>query len=190
MIQKPPSKEKQGTKRGLADPSSEPRFLLIGQIAKPHGVRGELSVTPYTDVPERFTWLKTVYLGQDSPREVVVEGARVHQQQVLLKLAGYDDRNAAETLRGQWLQVPEAEGIPLEEGEYYLYQLQGLAVYSEEGQHLGTLVEVLETKANNVFVVHGPLGEILLPDTAEVVKQIDFEAQKMVVFLMPGLLPN
>jgi 16S rRNA processing protein RimM len=127
---------------------------------------------------------------RENPREVAVEGARVHGSQVLLKLVGCDDRNAADSLRGEWLQVPEAEGIPLEEGEYYLYQLEGLAVYSEEGQHLGRLVEVLETKANNVFVINGPLGEVLLPDTPEIIKQIDFENGRMTVYLMPGLLKD
>jgi 16S rRNA processing protein RimM len=86
------------------------------------------------------------------------------------------------------LQVPKDEAIPLEEGEYYLYQLEGLAVYTDEGEHLGELVEVLETKANNVFIVHGSRGEVLLPDTEEVVLEIDFENGRMKVHLLPGLL--
>ncbi len=175
------------TPRGSADGAAEPRFLVIGQVGKPHGVRGEVRVQPYTEQPERFTWLKMVYLGDISPQPVVVESARLHQGMVLLKLAGYDDRTMAETLRGVWLQVPEEEALPLEEGEYYLYQLIDLRVYREDGHYLGLLVDVLETGANNVFVVEGEQGELLLPDTAEVVREIDFANGRMTVHLLPGL---
>jgi 16S rRNA processing protein RimM len=146
-------------------------------------------VTPHTDQPERFTWLEVVYLGEAEPRPVVVESARLHGDVILLKLVDYDNRDAAESLRGQWLQVPEEEALPLAEGEYYLYQLEGLTVYSDSGQHLGELVAVLETGANNVFVVRGVSGEILLPDVTEVIREIDFAAGRMVVHLLPGLLP-
>lgn len=186
-------KAKQGSKnnqRGSVDSSSEPHFLVIGEIAKPHGVRGEVRVLPHTDVPERFTWLKQVYLDEGVSPPVPVVSARLHQGIVLLKLEGYDSREGCERLRGRLLYVPEAEAVPLEEGEYFLYQLEGLGVYTEAGEHLGTLVEVLETKANNVFVVQGGRGEVLLPDIAEVVREIDFAAGRMVVHLLPGLLPD
>jgi 16S rRNA processing protein RimM len=175
--------------RGSVDPSTEPRFLIIGRILRSHGVRGEVRAAMYTDLPERFTWLKVVYVGEQNPRPVEVEGVRFHKDQVLLKLKGYDDRDAAEILRSEWLQVPEEEAIPLEEGEYFLYQLIGLEVYSDEDEHLGTLVEVMETKANAVFILRGPRGEILLPDIEEVIQQIDFDNGRMVVHLLPGLLP-
>jgi 16S rRNA processing protein RimM len=183
------SGQKRDSQRGSVDDSTEPRFLVIGQVVKPHGVRGEVRVTPHTELPERFTWLETVYVGKVDPQLVTVEDARLHKSVVLLKLAGYDDRDAAESLRGQWLQIPEEEGIPLQEGEYYLYQLEGLLVYSEAGERLGELVDVIETKANNVFVVQGSQGEILLPDIDDVIKEIDFENGRMTVHLLPGLLP-
>jgi 16S rRNA processing protein RimM len=183
------SKQNQADQRGSVDnPSTEPRFLIIGRVERPHGVRGEVRVAPYTDDPERFTWLKTVYVGEKAMRPVAVEAARFHQGIVLLKLAGYDDRDAAETLRQEWLHVPEEEGIPLEEGEFYLYHLIGLHVYTDEGEQLGELTEVLETKANLVYVVNGPRGEILLPETEEVVQEIDLDAGRMTVHLLPGLL--
>jgi 16S rRNA processing protein RimM len=168
---------------------TEPRFLVVGQVRKPHGVRGEVRVTPYTELPERFTWLEQVYVGQVNPTPVAIESVRFHHDTILLKLAGYDDRSGAEALRGQWLQVPEEEGIPLEEGEYYLFQLEGFLVYSDQGNLLGRLVEVMETKANNVFVVRGELGEILLPDIDEVVQEIDIENGRMTVHLLTGLIP-
>ena len=144
----------------------------------------------HTDLPERFEWLDIVYVGKTSPRPVGVEGVRFHKSWVLLKLEGCDDRDAAASLRSEWLQVPEEQGIPLADGEYYLYQLVGLDVYTEGGRHLGQIWEVLETGANNVFVVHGPLGEVLIPDITEVVLSIDFEAQEVLVRPLDGLLPH
>jgi 16S rRNA processing protein RimM len=174
---------------GSADASVEPSFLIIGRVQKPHGVRGDVRVQPHTDLPERFTWLETVYIGEADLRPAAVESARFHGQLILLKLAGYDSREAVQELRGQWLLVPESEAIPLEEGEYYLYQLEGLQVFTDEGEDLGELVQVIETGANNVFVVRGPSGELLLPDTDEVVEEIDFENGRMTVHLLAGLRP-
>ena len=147
-----------------------------------------MRVQVITDVPERFNWLESVYIGDDLEGPVAVESARFHKSYVLLKLAGYDNREAAAELRSQLLQVPESEAVPLEEGEYFLYQLVGLDVYTDEGEHLGELVEVLETKANNVFIVKGERGEVLLPDTEEVILDIDFENGRMDVHLLPGLV--
>lgn len=164
------------------------RFLVVGQITRAHGVRGEVQVVPYTELPERFTWLDVIYVGEETPRPVAVESVRFHKNGVLLKLAGYDDRDAADLLRGEWLQVPEAEALPLEEGEYFLYQLIGLTVVSDTGDVLGPIVDVLETGANNVFVVQRDAGDLLLPDTDEIVQAIDFDAGQMTVHLLPGLL--
>ncbi|MEJ2748989.1 MAG: ribosome maturation factor RimM [Anaerolineae bacterium] len=174
---------------GSTDSSGEPSFLIIGRIQKPHGVRGEVRVVAHTGYPERFTWLETVYVGETDPQPVAVEGARFHGELVLLKLAGYDSREAVQGLRGQWLQVPESEAVPLEEGEYYLYQLEGLQVFTDVGEDLGELVQVMETGANNVFIVRGESGELLLPDTDEVVQEIDFENGRMTVHLLAGLRP-
>jgi 16S rRNA processing protein RimM len=187
-LTKKPVSNQQDEQRGLVSPTTEPRFLVIGRVIKPHGVRGEVRVEIITDLPERFTWLDTVYIGEDPPEPIGVEAVRFHKNFVLVKLVGYDTRETAATLRAQLLQVSEDDGIPLEEGEYFLYQLVGLAVYTDEGEHLGQLVDVLETKANNVFVVNGSRGEVLLPDTDEVVLDIDFENGRMEVHLLPGLV--
>lgn len=175
--------------QGSEAKNSEPSFLVIGKILKPHGVRGEVRVAPVTELPERFTWLETIYIGTVNPQEVVVENARFHNEIILLKLAGVDNREAALKLRGQLLQVPESEGIPLEEGEYYLYQLEGLAVFSDQAEPLGRLTQVIETGANNVFVVVGEKGELLIPDTADVIQEIDFDTGRMTVHIIPGLRP-
>ena len=176
-------------KRKEADAAAEAEtdFIVIGQITKPHGVRGELRVKPHTDEPERFTWLEQVYVGETARSLMLVEKARVHQGMILLKFTAVNDRTAAEALRGEWLMVPEDEALPLEEGEYYLFQLEGLAVFTDDGEDLGVLTSIIETGANHVFVVQGAQGELLLPDIDEVVQEIDFENGRMVVKLLPGL---
>lgn len=181
-----PREERGG--RGSVEENTEPRFLVIGQVGKPHGVRGDVRVIPHTDVPERFTWLDEIHIGEINSPPVAIEYARFHKDWVLLKLAGYDDRDAAQNLRGKLLLIKEEQAIPLEDNEYFLYQLVGLAVVSEDGENLGELVEVIETGANNVFVVHGQYGEILIPDTREVVREIDFDRGQITVYLLPGLL--
>ncbi|MCP5098757.1 MAG: 16S rRNA processing protein RimM [Chloroflexi bacterium] len=173
--------------RGSVDDSAEPHFLVIGKILKPHGVRGEMRVLPYTDLPERFTWLKSVYMGQRKPKLIEVESVRFHKNLILLKLVGYDSRESIDSLRNQWLQVPESEAIPLKEDEYFLYQLEGLTVKTDEGELLGTIKQVIETGANNVFVIKGSRGELLIPDTKEVILDIDFDADLMLVHIIDGL---
>ena len=177
-------------KRGSVDQATEPRFLAIGRVGKPHGVHGEVRVEPLTDHVERFGLLKTVYISEGSPRPVVVESVRYHKGFVLLKLAGFSTRNEAELLRDQLLLVPEAEAVPLEEGEYYLFQLEGIAVYTVEGLNLGRIREVIETGANNVFVVQGEDKQFLIPDIPDVIVEIDFDNERMTIDPLPGLIDD
>ncbi len=121
------------SRRGSVEDHTEPRFLVIGQIGKPHGVRGEMRVVTHTDLPERFTWLEDVYVGEVDPSLIPVEKVRFHKNWVLLKLAGYDDRDSVSTLSGQLLQVDMSQALPLEEGEYYLFQVEGLQVFTDQG---------------------------------------------------------
>jgi len=170
--------------------STEPRFLVIGKILRAHGVRGEVRVLPHTDNPKRFSWLDEVYVDERDPKPIAIEGVRFHKELVLLKLVGYDFRDQTDTLKGEMLLVPMENAIPLEDGEYFLFQLLGLDVYTDEDQHLGVLKDVIETGANNVFVVNGEgKKDILLPDTKEVVTEIDFDNGRLTVHLLPGLLP-
>lgn len=169
----------------------EPRFLVVGRIVRAHGVRGELRVEVLTELPERLTWLERVYLSRDpddeDPQPATVTNVRFHKGQALVTLVGAATREAADALRSTYLLVPIAEAIPLEADEFYLYQLEGLQVYSDEGERLGVVQEVLETGANQVFVVHGPAGELLLPNTEEVVQEIDLDTGRMTVHLLAGL---
>ena len=165
----------------------EPRFLVIGEILRPQGLKGEVKVRVLTDFPEHFGMLTTVYLGQALEPEIV-EGTRFNNGYALIKFAGYDDRTAAESLRGALVQIPPEEAMPLEEDEYYLYQIVGLAAWTLQGEYLGRVREVLITGANDVFIVRGPKGEILLPAIEEVIQEIDLEAGRLTVMLMEGLM--
>ncbi|MDY6875151.1 MAG: ribosome maturation factor RimM [Chloroflexota bacterium] len=170
----------------------EPRYLAVGRVLRPHGVRGELRVGILTDYPERLGQHTCFYLASPDSAEMArcypVEKLRRHKKILLLKLEGCDDRNAAEELGGQLVQIPIEEAVPLEEGEYYYFQLIGVRVETESGESLGRVVEVLETGANDVYIVRGPRGEVLLPAVEDVVLKLDLEARQMVVHLLPGML--
>ena len=170
----------------------EPRYLAVGRVSRPHGVRGELRVVLLTDYPGRLGQHAYFYLASPDSPEIVrrypVEKLRRHKEVLLLKLGGCDDRNGAEELCGQLVQIPTEEAVPLEEGEYYDFQLIGVKVEAESGESLGQVVEVLKTGANDVYVVRGSWGEVLLPAVKDVVLKLDIEARLMVVNLLPGLL--
>jgi 16S rRNA processing protein RimM len=169
--------------------STEPRFMAIGRIVQPHGVRGEVSVEVLTDFPERFDTIEIVYLGSASEAEArQVKTSRWHQNRVLLSFEGCEDRTTAEGLRGLLVQIPIEEAMPLPEGEYYAHDLIGLDVLTVEGEALGRVNDILFTGANEVYVVVGPRGQILLPAIADVVERIDLGAGQIVVRLIDGLV--
>lgn len=171
-----------------------PKYLLLGEVLRPHGIRGELRVRLLTDHPERINQLEQVFLGSgvdaDDAQPFSVQHMRRNQEYGLLKLKGIDDRNAADLLRGLFVMVDFENAVPLEEGEFYLFQLIGLTVQLEDGSTLGTLVEVLETSANDVYIVDSPTyGEVLVPVTDETIINTDIDAGVVTVRLPEGLLP-
>ncbi len=165
---------------------------MVGQVRRPHGLRGELRVEIVTDYPERLEQHTCFYLASPDTPEAVqrypVKGLRLHKNTMLLKLGGCDDRNTAEELRGMIVQIPIEDAVPLNEGEYYHFQLIGVQVETETGEGLGRVAEVLDTGAHDVYVVRGPRGEVLLPAVEDVVLELDMEAREMVVHLLPGML--
>ena len=173
----------------------QPDFLVIGQVLRPHGVRGELRVQVLTDHPDRFKHLEevmlTINLDDDEGEIYPVERARLHQGFAIVKLAEVEDRNAADLLRGQWLLVPVEDAVPLEEGEFYVHQLIGLEMVTESGESIGTVTEMLETGANDVYVVDSPkYGEVLIPAIPDVIKDINLETGKITIAPLPGLLSD
>lgn len=163
-----------------------PAYLAVARVVAPWGSRGEVKVEVLTDFPERFAWTRQLYLGEGRP--VALEGYRMQGDRfAILKLAGCDDRRAASALRGQLLQVPVEEAAPLAEGEYYFYQILGLEVWTTGGEHLGRVGEILSTGSNDVYLVRGERGEILLPAIAQVIRRIDLEEGRLIIEPMPGL---
>lgn len=185
------SKETQGS-GGSRSP--EPSYLVIGQVLRPHGVRGDLRVAILTDYPKRLQRNQHVYLASPaSPNRVqqyLIEKVRFHHGVLLLKLANCEDRDAADELRGMLLQIPLEDAVPLSPGEFYPYQIVGLDVISDTGIALGRVVEVLETGANDVYVVVGSYGELLLPAIEDVILGFDLQDGQMTVHLIPGLMED
>jgi 16S rRNA processing protein RimM len=142
-----------------------------------------------TDYPELIAQRDYLYLGPTHKR-YKLESVRAHKNLLLLKLRGCDDRNAAETLREALVEVAIDDAVPLEDDEYYHFQITGMQAETEEGQILGEIVEVLGLPqgANDVYVIHGPFGEILVPAIDEVVVDLDVEAGRMILQLPPGLV--
>jgi len=172
-------------RRGQSQASpAEPRFLVIGKVLRPHGVRGELLLQVHTDSPTHLAEVETVFVGEmHAPHRL--EKSRLHRNQLLIKIEGYDDRITADALRGQIISVALADATPLKPGEYYHHQIVGLKVVTDEGEELGVVAEILETGANDVYAVSGPNGELLLPAIKSVILKI--EPPQMTVHLIDGL---
>jgi 16S rRNA processing protein RimM len=162
-----------------------PESLIVGRILAPWGIRGEVKVEVLTDFPERFAPRKVVYLNT-SPLEI--ESCHPHKQHLVVKLATIDSIEDAEKLRGQDLNIPSSELHPLPEGQYYTFQLIGLKVVTTEGQTLGRVTDIMSTGSNDVYIVEGKRGEILIPAIEDVVKSIDLKKGRMVIEAIEGLL--
>jgi 16S rRNA processing protein RimM len=171
---------------GAVARAKRPTHLVIGRILGPHGVSGEVKVEVLTDFPERFEVLKTVYLGEELTAATVM-ACRMHGRRALLKLAGCGDREAAGRLRGQVIQVPTDEAMPLGDEEYYLYEIMGLEARTTEGEYLGRVVEIIDTGSNDVYVVRNGDQEILIPALSDVVTKVDLEEGRIEVQLLKGL---
>lgn len=156
-------------------------MLVVGRIVGVHGVRGEVKMDVYSDRPEEIPRLRRIYFDND-PTPRAIQRPRGSERQAILKIAGVDSRDAAEALRGTIVRVKGNQLSPREDGSYYHYQLVGLQVYLEDGAHIGSLAEVLETGEVDVYVVRDTAGrEQLFPALQDVVLQIDPPAGRMVV---------
>lgn len=192
-----PAPDASQTDAGAGDgPAAPGDLLLVGSVLKAHGVRGELKVIPETDEPQRFEAFAHVYLGR-APEQAArhaVESVR-HQTTkrgplVLLKLAGVDERFDAEALRRQQVYASEGDLPPLEDDEAFIHDLVGLAVVSEAGEALGTVEDVVQAPAHDVFVVarEGPREPAMIPAVEEFVREVDLEGGRLVVRPIEGLL--
>jgi len=167
-------------------------LISIGKLVGVFGVQGAVKVVPMTDYPQRFNKMKRVLLNyRGHISEETVEWSREHGTMVVMKFARFNTPEEAIKFKYALLQVKSDEIYPLPEGEHYIFQLVGLEVYDDEKGYLGRVAEVLQTGANDVYVVQGgPFGEVLIPALKHVVPVIDITAGRMQVQLLPGLLPG
>ena len=164
-------------------------LLKVGVITTTHGVRGEVKVYPTTD-PERFPELDYVLLdtGREK-RKLEIEKVRFFKNLVILKFKGIDNINDIEKYKGKSLFVTRENAQPLGEDEYYIADLIGMEVYLEDGSHFGTLKDVMETGANDVYIIKTEEGkEVLIPAIYECILDVNVEAGKMEIHLLDGLV--
>ncbi|KPV45377.1 ribosome maturation factor RimM [Alicyclobacillus ferrooxydans] len=169
-------------------------YYTVGVIAGTHALKGEVKVFPRTDFPEkRFKKGSVLHLreaGKAPARTLKVSAARQHKQFWLVFFDGITSINDVESWKGLELVVPEDALLPLPENTYYIHQLIGLRVFSDDGREVGAITDVLRPGANDVYVVRGNLQreDVLVPAIPDVVLSVDLAANQMVVHLMPGLL--
>ena len=165
-------------------------YLKIGQISNAHGIKGEVKVYPLTDDIKRFSKLKFVFLNEKEVyRKLEVQGVKYLKQFVILKLKGIENMNEALTYKNVYVYVDRENAVKLPKGSYFISDLIGLDVSSDEGNYLGKIIDVFSTGSNDVYEVRSDLGKsILLPAIKEVILQIDIENKRMLVKLLEGLI--
>jgi len=157
-------------------------YLVIGEITKPQGVRGELKLRPITCDPERFEGMTLAYLRRgDAYEPIRLTVNRLAPDAVFLNIEGVTDRDAAEKLRGELLYIDRAHAVELDSDTNFLCDLIGLDGVDDGGRELGKLVDVLQPGGNDVYVFRGALGEVLVPALKSVVKSVDLERGEMLL---------
>lgn len=164
-------------------------YLEVGQIVNTFGIKGFVKVKPFTDENSRFEELKNVYIVmKNQMKEVEIEEVGYQKDMVLLKLKGIDNLTEAEKYKGLFLKIDRKNAKKLPKDTYFIADLLGLEVYTDEGELLGRVDDIFNSGANDVYVVKDDLGkQILLPGIKDVLKEIDLEKEKIIVHLIKGL---
>lgn len=164
--------------------------LRVGVITSAHGIHGEVNVFPTTDDPKRFKKLKKLYI--DTKKQLLereIEEVKFFKNMVILKFKDHDDRNEAEKYRNCDLLIDREDAVPLGRDEYFICDVIGLEVRTDEGEKLGTVADILQTAANDVYVVKNEEGrEYMIPSTPECLLSVDLETGVVTVHILPGLL--
>ncbi len=157
--------------------------ITVGKIVGTHGHRGMVKVLPLTDFPDRFFQMDRITLEQDGKQKVyTVAEVKIHRKHILIRLGEVADMNGAEALRGALIKVGRDELTSLPEGSYYIFDIVGLKVFNPDGRYLGVVEDVLQTGANDVYVVDtGGKAPVLVPALKDVVREVDIKGGKMVV---------
>jgi 16S rRNA processing protein RimM len=178
------------TKKAAGSPNGEPVYLVVGFLRRSHGLRGEIIMDLYTDFPERLRSGRKLFI-TDEHRPMTLASARPHAKGMLVKFKGVETPEEAGRLRNQWVYVKATEVPALPEGQIYQHELFGFKVVDENDTPLGELVEIIETGANDVYVVKDESGrEILLPAIPSVILDLDTAQRLMRVHLLDGLVPG
>lgn len=169
-------------------PTGEPLYLSVGFLRRPHGLRGEIIMDLHTDFPERMQSGRKLFVG-DEHKPLILEGVRQHGKGLLVKFKDIETTEAAGLFRNQWVFIKAKDAPPLPEGQIYQYELIGFKVVDENDNPLGALVEILETGANDVYVVKDDSGkELLLPAIPSVILDLDTGRRLIRVHLLDGLV--
>ncbi len=165
-------------------------YFEIGQIVNTFGIKGMVKIKPFTENIEQFEELEKIYIkNKSSKKEYKIQEVKYHKQMVLIKFEGIENPEDADLLRGSYVLINRKDAKPLEEGTYYIVDLLGLDVYTEEGVLLGKVDDIFNTGSNDVYVVKDGLGkQVLLPGIDEVIKEVDLENKKILVHIIPGLI--
>jgi 16S rRNA processing protein RimM len=167
-----------------SQPNSEPPFLVLGKLRRAHGVQGEIPLEIYTQLLDLLVPGSLVYVGEQH-QPLTIQATRWKNDLLLLKFEEIGDRTEVSTLTNSLVYVKTGQLPPLGEGEYYFHELIGLNVYTQDGEYLGILMEILETGANDVYLVQNDAGEeILIPAIDQSILEIDLNQEKMVVSRM------
>lgn len=166
------------------------QMFTIGKIVNTHGVKGEMRILPSTDDIKRFEKLKQVTVVNREEKVYEITGIRYHKNFVLLKFKGIDTLNDAELLKNSLIKIDRKDSLPLEEDEYYISDLYGMNVITEEGRDLGEIKDILYTgSSNDVYIIFNKetQKEILIPAIKQCIKKVDVSNNLMTVHLLEGL---
>lgn len=165
------------------------QFLQVGVISSTHGIRGEVKVFPTTDDPARYKKLKKVLLDTGKERlELELQSVKFFKQFVIVKFKGIDNINDVERYKGKPLLVAREDAVKLKRDEYYIADLIGIEVYTEDGR-FGVLRDVMETGANEVYIIDSDEhGEVLVPAIRQCILDVDVETKTMKIHLLDGLV--
>lgn len=165
--------------------SANPDFITVGEVLSPWGTKGQLKVRVITDFPERFSPSAKIYINR---QPLTIDSSIRQRDSVIIKLKSIDSHQAAQKLKGQPVEIDSSQLKPLAEGQYYHFQLIGLEVWTTGGELLGSISHILTTPGNDIYVVEGSQGEILIPAVEDVVKSIDLGQGCIVIEAIEDLL--
>lgn len=164
-------------------------WVIIGRIAAPHGIRGEVKITLETVFPERFDVGKTITLTdrKGNYQEYKIKLSRPHKEMVIVKLEGVNDRTQAELMRGLEIVIDENEVGELPSDSYFVFELIGMKMITDEGKEVGTITQVLQGGASDIYVTD---TDIMIPAVKEFVVSVDKKNRVVTIHPIPGLLPE